>query len=61
MKSSLVESPLSNTPIVFDSPKILNQAIVIVKIQKASITCLHNVWDTIIFHLTCKHVFLRLM
>lgn len=48
------------TPLVFDSPKILNQAIVILKLQKASITCLNNVYDTIIFHLNCKHV-LRLM
>lgn len=44
------------TLVVFDSPKILNQAIVIVKVQKASITCLHNVCDTIIFPLNCKHL-----
>lgn len=40
MKNSLVkQSHLSNTPVVFGSSKILNEAIVILKIQKASIKC----------------------
>ena len=48
--------PSAITPVVFGSPKILNQAIVILKIQKVSIKCLRNVCDTTIFHLNCKRL-----